>query len=393
MQPPIASIPEIDAMLVRNIPVCVGVSGGKDSQAAAIATYAYLDRLGHTGPRLLIHSDLGAIEWMQSLPVCKDLAAHLNTELVVVSRIAGGMIERWEERWKSSVGRWSRLETVTVVPPWSTPAMRFCTSELKTSLIVRELKKRFGGNDYVNVTGVRRQESAARAKGSVANLDTKGHWNWRPISDWTVDQVFSCIEAAGLQPHEAYTAHGLSRVSCVYCIMSSQADLAAAARAAETEGVYLRLSQLEARSTFGFQGEKRWLADVRPDLLPSDLKGEIAEAKVKAAARKASEGRLSKDMLFVSGWPVRMLTDDEADILAGVRREISDLLDIPTPFTDRASIHDRYAELIVKREERDARRVAKHRSEIELFNLAPDTPLQPEQEARYDDIPETVYAP
>ena len=46
--------------------------------------------------------------------------------------------------------------------------MRFCTSELKTAIITRELRKRFPGRDILNVTGVRRQESDARSKMPVA---------------------------------------------------------------------------------------------------------------------------------------------------------------------------------------------------------------------------------
>jgi hypothetical protein len=38
------------------------------------------------------------------------------------------MVERWESRWESSVRRYAALETVTLVLPWSTPSMRFCTS-------------------------------------------------------------------------------------------------------------------------------------------------------------------------------------------------------------------------------------------------------------------------
>jgi hypothetical protein len=176
--------------------------------------------------------------------------------------------------------------------------------------------------------------------------------------------------------------------------MSSSADLAAAARAAETEGVYIRLVSLEARSTFGFQGQKKWLADIRPEILPEDLRREIDEAKVKAAARKAAEATLGKEVLFQSGWPVRMLTDDEAERLAAVRREISSLLDIPTVFVDRDSIHGRYAELIAERGAKDARRAQRHRSELELSGRPPDTPMIPEQQpSATADIPDIVYTP
>jgi len=91
----------------------------------------------------LIHSHLGSSEWNDSLPVCQRLASHLHTDLIVVTRRAGDLMARWEARWRSSVQRYADLETVTLVLPLSTPAMRFCTSELKTHLIEAELRRRF----------------------------------------------------------------------------------------------------------------------------------------------------------------------------------------------------------------------------------------------------------
>ncbi len=183
--PDLAVTPEIAELLAADAPVAIGVSGGKDSQAAALATCAHLDAIGHTGPRVLIHSDLGSVEWNESLPVCKRLAAHLGLELIVVRRAAGGLMERWESRWQSSARRYAELSTVTLVLPWSTPSLRFCTSELKTHVIAAELRRRFRGRTFINVTGVRREESAARAKGSVASCDADGRaWSWRPLSDW-----------------------------------------------------------------------------------------------------------------------------------------------------------------------------------------------------------------
>ena len=88
----VALTPEVQAMLDRNAVVAVGVSGGKDSDACAIAVAKYLDQIGHSGPRLLVHSDLGRIEWKDSLPSCERLAQRLGWELLVVRRQAGDML-------------------------------------------------------------------------------------------------------------------------------------------------------------------------------------------------------------------------------------------------------------------------------------------------------------
>lgn len=344
----IASTPEIDTLIAANAPVAVGVSGGKDSQAGALATFEYLDAAGHCGQRVLIHSDLGSVEWQASLPVCEELAAHLGVELIIVRRAAGDLMDRWESRWASSVRRYINLETVTLVLPWSTPSMRFCTSELKTHIIAAELRRRFKGQTVVNITGVRREESTSRAKGSVASEASGGKaWSWRPLSDWTEAQVFERIAASGLEPHEAYTKFGMSRVSCRFCIMSSERDLRAAAAVPESHDLYRRMVALEITSTFGFQGA-RWLGDVAPEVLADQQRNDLSIAKQKAAARVALEKNITSGMLYVKGWPTRMLTDAEAEMLVYVRKRVSALMGFDSKYLDVPSIHGRYAELMAQ---------------------------------------------
>ena len=351
---PVASTLEVEALIAADAPVAVGVSGGKDSQAAALAVFAHLDAAGHRGPRVLIHSDLGVVEWNQSHPVCERLARHLGGELIVVRRKSGDLMDRWESRWESSKRRYAALKTVTLVLPWSTPSMRFCTSELKTHLIGAELRRRFRGQTVLNVTGVRREESAARAKGTIATRESDGRAiSWRPISDWTQSDVFAYIAANGLPVHQAYTELGMSRVSCRFCIMSKHADLIAAAAAEESHDLYRRMVALESASTFAFQGS-RWLGDIAPDLLSEPERAAFERAKGKAARRVALEKSLSREMLYVKGWPTRMLTNAEAALLASVRTEVGELLGIQAGYLDVPSIHDRYAQLLAEAAPRQA---------------------------------------
>jgi hypothetical protein len=58
-----------------------------------MATFEHLDRIGHAGPRLLIHADLGSVEWADSLPTCQQLSEHLGVDLVTVRRKQGGLME------------------------------------------------------------------------------------------------------------------------------------------------------------------------------------------------------------------------------------------------------------------------------------------------------------
>lgn len=347
--PLVASTAEIDALIAQHAPVAVGVSGGKDSQASALATFAYLDSKGHSGPRVLVHADLGMVEWNASLPVCEKLAAHLGAELIVVRRKAGGLMERWEARWESSKRRYINLETVALVLPWSTPQMRFCTSELKTHPIRAELRRRFKRCVFINVTGVRRQESVARSKASVASVDARGNADWRLILDWQETEVFDFIAEEGLEVHEAYTDFDMSRVSCRFCIFSKESDLIAAAAVPESQDLLCRMVDLEIASTFAFQGN-RWLGDVAPRLLGFRRVEDFQDAKIRALARIAIEAKVTKAMRYVSGWPTRMLTDDEAGTLASVRQAIGMLFNIEPLYLDVPSIHGRYASLIAQRD-------------------------------------------
>ncbi|MHB8317452.1 MAG: hypothetical protein ACYDCW_17210, partial [Acidithiobacillus ferrivorans] len=74
---PVAVTSEVSELLEQNAVVAIGVSGGKDSDACAIAVSRYLDQIGHRGPRVLVHADLGRVEWADSLPSCERLAARL----------------------------------------------------------------------------------------------------------------------------------------------------------------------------------------------------------------------------------------------------------------------------------------------------------------------------
>jgi len=352
--PGIAINEDVRELLSANCPVAIGVSGGKDSQAAALATFRHLDSIGHSGPRILVHADLGSVEWKDSLRICEELADYLKCDLVVVRRKAGGLMERWESRWLSSQTRYELLSTVTLVPCWSTPAMRFCTSEQKTHVIMADLKRRFPGQKIVNVTGVRREESATRARMAVADSDANGQvWTWRPIIDLTVDEVFAMIDASGLHPHPAYRVFGMTRVSCRWCIMSSMPDMIAATKQEEGHDLYRKMVTLEIDSSFAFQGA-RWLGDIAPHLLTPEMRDALAYAKQRAVLRKEIEGRITKPMLYVKGWPIRMLTHDEAEILASVRGTVTELYGFNSQHLTVDGIHERYAVLLEEKARKEA---------------------------------------
>lgn len=348
----VAVTPEIQSLLAENSPVAIGVSGGKDSSAVAFATVAHLDRIGHSGPRVLIHSDLGVTEWRESLEWCQKLADRLGLELIVVRRTKGDMMDRWEQRWSDNVARYENLECVQLILPWSTPEMRFCTSEMKVSPICRKLSERFQGKTIINANGIRRQESSGRACKPVfkqqPKLDSKTRGtngvDWHPVIEWSLDEVLGYLRFVDFPLHPAYLIWQLTRVSCVFCIMSAIADLRNAARCPSNHSIYRRMVRLEGKSTFAFQGDK-WLGDIAPELLSKDEQDQLAAAKEKAVARRSIEALIDRDLLYVKGWPIAIPTRRSAELLCNVRRQVSQLIGLNASYLEPQQLIDRYQEL------------------------------------------------
>ena len=246
----------------------------------------------------------------KSIAVCEALAWRLATPLIVVRRQRGDRLARWQQRWRDNLVRYRDLECVKLILPWSTPGMRFCTSERKTSIICRELTRRFSPQPVINVVGIRRQESAYRALKPVAKpnpaLGPKLNpgLDWNPIIDWQETDVWRAHREGHLPVHEAYRVYGSSRVSCVFGIMSSASDLLPASDCAASVPLYREMVSLEATSTFSFQAD-RWLADVRPDLLPDALKKGITQAKQIGRLRACLESNVMAHLLCEKGYPVQ----------------------------------------------------------------------------------------
>lgn len=352
--PAISLTPEITSLIASGSPVALGVSGGKDSGALALAMTEYLDSVGHPREkRVLIHADLGLIEWPESLEWCEKLSAKLDIPLVVVARKAGGMIERWEKRWTDNFARYNAVECLRVILPWSTASMRFCTSELKTDVICSALRKRFAGEVIISATGVRADESAKRAKAPIAQpqrkllgkrAGTRG-LDWNPILGWTLEDVLAIHKRFDFPLHPAYKDYGSSRVSCAFCILATAKDQTSALGHPHNRLSYVRLCELELVSGFSFQGN-RWLCDLAPELREELMPGSgvrLANAKALAELRAEQEAKLPKELNFAAGmqWPPRVIDMEEADLIADVRNSIRSLYGL----TDVETAEKIYVEL------------------------------------------------
>ena len=166
----------------------------------------------------------GRIEWKDSLPTCERLADLTGLELLVIRREKGDMVDRWKQRWTDNLARYRDLSCVQLILPWSTPAMRFCTSEMKTDIICRALARRYPGSGIISASGIRADESTQRSKAPVSQPQKKlinktlGTWglDWAPLLRWSKADVLDCAAEYGFAMHEAYNL-GSSRVSC--CIL------------------------------------------------------------------------------------------------------------------------------------------------------------------------------
>ena len=214
--------------------VAVNSSGGKDSQCMTIL----LSRIVPLDQMILIHAPLAEVEWPGTVEHIESTLPHAVPLILAPVTSGKSLLDSIEER-----GR------------FPSASIRWCTSSTKRGPIERELRRylkahpQFGGR-LVNAMGMRAEESAARAKKtpwkrSDRNSKAGRSWyDWLPIFGLTEHQVFDAIHAAGQSPHPAY-AMGMSRLSCVFCIMASRADLRTAARL--QPALYRRYVELEER--------------------------------------------------------------------------------------------------------------------------------------------------
>ncbi len=353
--PPIALDDRVSAALQAGAYVVHNLSGGKDSGASALAVTDYLDSIGHPRERrLAIHADLGRAEWRETPVTVERQAQHIGAPLTVVRRKAGDMVARWEQRFERGLARYVDLRTYNLIGPWSSPSLRFCTSELKAQVIGPHLSRILRGETIVQVIGIRRQESANRRKAPVSKADHRyakpGNKAgtemllWHPLVDWTVEDVFAFHAQRKLTLHPAYGA-GCSRVSCAYCIMQSEDDAKAASNVAGNFDLYRHLVGIENRSTFSFWAD-RWLSSIAPSLLTP---GEIARAELartRAEERRRIEAAMPAGLRYVKGWPVRVPTFEEAVEIGKARAAILDHHRQPHRYTRPQAIIDRFAELM-----------------------------------------------
>lgn len=193
-------------------------SGGKDSQAM----YAVVSRQVPQDQVVVVHADLGHVEWPGTLD---HIRSNISQELHVV-RAGKSFLEMVRDRARKNPR----------VPCWPSPRYRQCTSDLKRSPIERFIRqdlRRRGLSLAVSCIGLRAGESSVRSRKlpwSVhSRLSVAGRivYEWLPVHELTEKEVFDTICAFGQRPFWIYTDPSVPnrRKSCVFCIMGCWDDL------------------------------------------------------------------------------------------------------------------------------------------------------------------------
>jgi 3'-phosphoadenosine 5'-phosphosulfate sulfotransferase (PAPS reductase)/FAD synthetase len=347
--------------IARGAPVAFSLSGGKDSISIAHAANAKLDQLGHPrARRVAIHADLGRIDWPSTPATVEAGAKALGLELIVVRRGAGDLVARWERRFELGCQRYVALETYHLTGPWSSASNRFCTSELKTQVILPELLRRYRREEIVSVVGIRREESIKRRLTPISKVEGKAFrragggsiLTWCPGVEWTEEQVWTEIGAHELPVGESY-ALGSERYGCAFCVLASLNDLRVAANAPGNRGLLFHLVDMEARSTFSFQPD-HWLGDIGLAHLPPALISDLRRGQQLAGQRRSIEAAMPAGLKYVQGWPLRVPTRDEAVAIVAARSRILAMHGLSDIYTSAALVRDRFAELMAMRDLKEA---------------------------------------
>ncbi len=199
----------------------VGVSGGKDSSATCLyllkhglvkgdfervfldngweypQTYEYIETLSETiGEIKTLRADIKVKE--DHVEIVKTIEEMLGRESPFIRVILN----------------------YTMFP---TRYRKMCTERTKL-FVLRDYYKTFE-DDPLSITGIRREESRMRAKSEEFEWNKKLMcYTWKPILDWTTQDVVDIHKHFGLAPNPLYLSK-YDRVSCYPCIFANKSQI------------------------------------------------------------------------------------------------------------------------------------------------------------------------
>lgn len=227
------------------------VSGGKDSAAMSL----YLTELGLEHDRVFM--DTG---WEHDLTY-EYLRGDLAKKLGPIAEISGPL--KMEELALKKGMFPSRVR-------------RYCTQELKVYPLQKHIASLVeAGDDVCNLVGIRAGESLSRSKMSEWEWsDGFDCETWRPIFQWTEQDVIDIHREHDLRPNPLYLM-GASRVGCWPCIYARKSEIKMIAdidparidriRALEKKVGDAQLVRIRARGEEPKHGPPAWFQNPMPE--------------------------------------------------------------------------------------------------------------------------------
>lgn len=223
-----------------SLKIIVSVSGGKDSTATCL----HLRDLGI--PYQAIFMDVGwdnaaTYDYLRNdLPSILGPITWLRHEVPLVEGYEDATleIERCLGISPSSMVRMCVFKSI-----FPSRVMRWCTEQLKVIPAIQHFQAiKADSVVVVNAIGVRRAESKARSvlpefEWSAAH---GGVLVWRPLIDWSEDQVIELHRRHGVRPNPNYLS-GASRVGCWPCIFARKDEIR---RIADTDPNRIKAMQM-----------------------------------------------------------------------------------------------------------------------------------------------------
>lgn len=263
---------KIKALRDRGALFVINHSGGKDSQVMTIRLHEIIP----VNQILVIHADLAGADWAGTWEHIESTCIETGRRGMVVRKCAAVNKEGQEKTF---------FDLVDSRKMWPSPQTRNCTSDLKRGpiekVIRHYIKEKNLSGLVVNCMGIRAEESVQRGKGldkasykrtgvaTTLAFDKRNSragrecYQYYPIFDIKLQEVWDTIRDAGQVPHWAYSK-GMTRLSCMFCIMASDHDLTVAARL--VPDVYKQYCDKEKEINFTFampvNGERKFLPEI-----------------------------------------------------------------------------------------------------------------------------------
>src|SRR3546814_15740902 len=115
--------------------------------------------------------------------------------------------------------------TSTLFPYTTLFRSQFCTEELKRNIAVEfQVDLIDQGHTVVSWQGIRRDESLNRRDALKFEPLGAGLFIYRPIVQWTANDVFEYAAQPDIKPNPLYL-QGMGRVGCMPCINANQSEL------------------------------------------------------------------------------------------------------------------------------------------------------------------------